>query len=116
MAWTFSVNFPSVTCYTINSLLNLTGYVADIDALSIGSVCGALGAARARAADVIEPGVGLLLSVDIGQVIQAGQVWAQLHHERQVPDDLMDKLCDAIVVEREWSVSGASTRILQMVE
>ena len=74
------------------------GRVADIDALSLAQVTGACGAARARADDVIRPAVGMQLKVTVGQAVEAGQVWAELHHEGNVAPGFLAKLDMAITI------------------
>ena len=86
----------------------------DIEALVIAKVCGALGAGRARATDTIQPAVGLVLSVQVGQMIKAGEQWAELHHEDdQVPADLMNNLLNAVVIGPECEFQ--TSRILEVI-
>ncbi|XP_046652473.1 thymidine phosphorylase-like [Daphnia pulicaria] len=96
----------------------LSGRVLDIDALACGSVCGALGAARARASDEILSAVGIELLVTVGQSITQGQPWANLHHEEQsVASDLLVKLQNAVVVgNAPHATLAPTTRILEIVQ
>lgn len=87
----------------------------DLDALSIAQVCGALGAARARASDVILPGVGLVLKVSVGNSVNEGDTWAELHHDGQVPPALLEKLNSSIVIGSELP-AVQSTRILEIIQ
>lgn len=92
------------------------GYVADLDALAIAQVCGALGAARARASDVILPAVGVQLNVKVGQAVHEGQVWGELKHEcEHVPKNLWEKLQDAISISPQQQTTQVS-RILEIIQ
>jgi thymidine phosphorylase len=99
-------------------LITFSGRVLDIDALACGSVCGALGAARARASDEILSAVGIELLVTVGQSITQGQPWANLHHEEQsVASDLLVKLQNAVVVgNAPHATLAPTTRILEIVQ
>lgn len=50
------------------------------DALGIGRAAGLLGAGRCKAADRVDPGVGLLIHAHKGDVVEAGQPLATLLH------------------------------------
>ena len=80
-------------------------------------MCGALGAARARASDKILPAVGVQLHVKVGQPIEEGQLWVELKHECQtVPSDQLEKLRNAIKISSEAPVTTRSSRILEIIE
>jgi len=92
-----------------------SGYVSDIDALALGVACGALGASRARASDVILPAVGIELLVKQGQQIGEGQPWARLHHEvKQLPLDLELQLKEAITITYSQP-EVQNSRILEVI-
>jgi pyrimidine-nucleoside phosphorylase len=55
------------------------GYVAAVDALAVADVARALGAGRARKGDPIDPAVGVVLAVKVGQHVERGQPLATLH-------------------------------------
>lgn len=54
------------------------GYVAAIDALTIGEAARDLGAGRQRKGDPIDPAAGLLLRAKVGDRLEAGDAWATL--------------------------------------
>jgi len=94
-----------------------SGYVFDIDALMLGVACGALGASRARASDIILPAVGVELLVSQGQLISEGQPWARLHHEiEQLPYDIESQLKNAITVNYSPPPTDTKTRLLEVVD
>ncbi len=80
----------------------------------LAKVTGALGAARATAADVILPAVGIQLKVAVGQTIEAGKPWAELHHEGPVPEDSMAKLESAVTI-RTADNGTVPSRILEII-
>lgn len=89
----------------------------DIDALTCGVICGALGAARARTSDAILPAVGIELLVRPGQPLSEGQPWARLHHESlELPADLWNNLHNAIVVGPIQEISSEPSRILEIIQ
>ena len=75
------------------------GRIAEIDSLAVSYVCGALGASRARASDVIQFGVGLNLLAKVGQVVAEGDMWAILQHETPLTAELRARLDSAIVID-----------------
>lgn len=82
-------------------------------------MCGALGAARARASDEILPAVGIELLVTVGQTIERGQPWAKLHHESHpVASDHLIRLQNAVVInnQEDDNTYSASSRILEVIQ
>jgi pyrimidine-nucleoside phosphorylase len=56
------------------------GYIAEIDAMAVAQATVLVGAGRDKAEDPIDPAVGALIRVQLGELVQAGDVLAQLHH------------------------------------
>ena len=56
------------------------GYVTGIDALLVGRAAAALGAGRATADDVVDPGVGVRVLASLGALIRAGEPILELIH------------------------------------
>jgi pyrimidine-nucleoside phosphorylase len=59
--------------------LGRSGYVSRTDAAAIGTLSGALGAGRARKGDAIDPAVGIVLRVKIGDPCRADQEVGAIH-------------------------------------
>jgi pyrimidine-nucleoside phosphorylase len=57
-----------------------TGYVTQLDAELIGRAAVVLGAGRDRADDAVDPAVGLLLRVKVGDQVQAGDAILDIHY------------------------------------
>lgn len=55
------------------------GYVADMDTTAIGYCAQDLGAGRKQKTDVIDPAVGLVMNVRIGDFVKQGDALATLH-------------------------------------
>ena len=58
---------------------NHRGYITAMDTAELGWVCVRCGGGRLVKSDVIAPGVGFLLTVKIGDHIEAGQVIGEMH-------------------------------------
>jgi len=60
-----------------------TGYVSAIDAEYIGQASAMIGAGRDTKDDVIDPAVGVILEVKIGQKVEAGGVLCRMYHTHE---------------------------------
>jgi pyrimidine-nucleoside phosphorylase len=56
-----------------------SGYVAAVDALTVGEAARDLGAGRQQKGDTIDLAAGVVLAVKIGDALRAGQTWATIH-------------------------------------
>ena len=60
-----------------------SGVVEQLDAMDIAMAAFGLGAGRERADEPIHPGVGLVLRKKRGDVVRAGDVLAEIHHDQR---------------------------------
>jgi pyrimidine-nucleoside phosphorylase len=60
-----------------------SGYVSAIDAEDIGLASGLMGASRNTKEDTIDPAVGVILEVKVGQKVDAGAVLCRLYSTRE---------------------------------
>jgi len=74
----------------VNILAPSTGYVKQIDALSIGQAANLLGAGRFVKTDKVDPAVGIELCVKINDRVPAGEVLAILHVD---DESNLDRAC-----------------------
>ncbi len=74
------------------------GYVTGVDALVCGEVAMRLGAGRATKQDAIDPAVGLVLRVKLGDRVTRGSALAEIHARSQPPVDLLDQLRGAFTL------------------
>ena len=78
------------------------GYVARMDTTAIGYVAQGLGAGRKQKSDVIDPAVGLVMDVRLGDAVRAGQPLATLHLNRQeLAPEAIARLQQAVVIAKE---------------
>ena len=89
----------------IDSNLNATslcvaesGWVQDIDALSIALVCQDMGTGRLELGDPIDHAVGAILEVQLGDRIESGEPWITLYHRNEVGRSTVEGLIGAIVL------------------
>jgi pyrimidine-nucleoside phosphorylase len=59
------------------------GYVSVIDAEDIGVASNLIGAGRERKEDAIDPAVGIILEVKVGEKVEAGSVLCRLYYTRE---------------------------------
>ena len=77
-----------------------TAVVRRVPARAVGELAAALGAGRAHAGDSIDPAVGLVISVEVGQRVEAGDTIAVVHARNpDAGEQVAARLRDLI----EWS-------------
>jgi pyrimidine-nucleoside phosphorylase len=59
------------------------GYVSSIEAVYIGAASNMIGAGRDRKDDPIDPAVGIILEVKVGEKVDAGSVLCRLYYTRE---------------------------------
>ena len=98
----------------IDSDLNATslcvaesGWVQDIDALSIALVCQDIGTGRLELGDPIDRAVGAILEVQLGDRIESGEPWITLYHRNEVGRSTVESLIGAIVLCDEEFDAGS---------
>ncbi len=65
-----------------------SGFVQDVDALAVGLASVDLGAGRARKEDVVDPTVGVVIRVRVGERVRAGAVLAEVHAASRAAADV----------------------------
>ncbi len=78
--------------FKINVLADKDGYIESIDALQIGISAMHLGAGRATKEDVIDMGVGIVLSKKQADSVKAGDVLAVIHASSQNVDSVLESV------------------------
>ena len=56
-----------------------SGYVRAVATSDIGYAAQALGAGRERADDVIDPAAGIIMKKRLGEYVEKGEIWCELH-------------------------------------
>ena len=86
--------------YRLQVLAPVSGYVARMDTMAIGYVAQGLGAGRIKKTDVIDPAVGLIMRVRLGDRVQAGDPLATLYlNRRELASEAAARLQKAITIE-----------------
>lgn len=79
-----------------------SGYVAKMDTTAIGRCAQALGAGRQKKTDVIDPAVGLVMDVRLGDAVKAGDSLATLYlNRRELANDAVAEMQRAIAIAQE---------------
>ena len=78
------------------------GYVARMDTTAIGYCAQDLGAGRKKKTDAIDPAVGLVMRVRLGDAVRAGEPLATLYiNKPELAQEAAERLQSAIVIEEE---------------
>jgi pyrimidine-nucleoside phosphorylase len=78
-----------------------SGYVTSIDAEDIGVASNMIGAGREKKEDSIDPAVGIILEVKVGEKVDAGSVLCRLYYTRE---DRVEEAAE--MVEDAFKISG----------
>ena len=79
-------------------LATSSGYIKTIEAMPLGLAATLLGAGRLTKDDVLKFGVGFVLKAKVGDKVYIDDVICEIHHDDPIPDDVLSKLSDAIVI------------------
>src|ERR1051325_10215818 len=77
------------------------GYVSLINARDIGQASNMIGAGRGRKEDSIDPAVGVILEVKVGEKVDAGSVLCRLYYTKE---DRVEEAAE--MVEDAFKISG----------
>ena len=78
------------------------GYVAKMDTTEIGYCAQALGAGRVKKTDVIDPAVGLIMDVRLGDAVKAGDSLATLYlNKPELANTAIERMQRAITISAE---------------
>ena len=88
--------------YKISVPAPASGYVARMDTAAIGRCAQALGAGRQKKTDVIDPAVGLVMDVRLGDEVKAGDSLATLYlNRRELANEAVARMQQAITITQE---------------
>ena len=88
--------------YKISVPAPASGYVARMDTAAIGRCAQALGAGRQKKTDVIDPAVGLVMDVRLGDEVKAGDSLATLYLNRcELANGAVESMQRAITIAKE---------------
>ena len=96
------VDYLPHAAYKLDVRAQRAGYVAQMDTTAIGYAAQGLGAGRATKSDVIDPAVGLIMRVRLGDYVQEGDALATLYlNKRELAAPTKEKLLAAIHISDE---------------
>ena len=88
--------------YKISVQALASGYVAKMDTTAIGYCAQSLGAGRQKKTDVIDPAVGLVMDVRLGDYVKAGDSLATLYlNKRELASQAIERMQQAITLSSE---------------
>ena len=88
--------------YKISAPALVSGYVAKMDTTAIGYCAQSLGAGRQKKTDVIDPAVGLVMDVRLGDYVSAGDSLATIYlNKRELAGDAIARMQQAITITPE---------------
>jgi len=90
-----------VAMYHQDILSTKSGYVSDLDALTIGLSSMKLGGGREKADDRIDMAAGIVLHKKIGDQVEKGEPLATLYTERPNFDDIAKDIYSAFEIVNE---------------
>ena len=88
--------------YKISVPAPKSGYVSEMDTTAIGYCAQALGAGRQKKTDIIDPAVGLIMDVRLGDYVKEGDSLATLYlNKRELANDAVARMQQAITISDE---------------
>lgn len=96
------VDYLPHAAYKISVPALVSGYVARMDTAAIGRCAQALGAGRQKKTDMIDPAVGLVMDVRLGDEVKAGDSLATLYlNRRELANGAVESMQRAITIAPE---------------
>ena len=96
------VDYLPHAAYKISVPAPASGYVARMDTAAIGRCAQALGAGRQKKTDVIDPAVGLVMDVRLGDEVKVGDSLATLYlNRRELANEAVASMQRAITMTEE---------------
>src|SRR5215813_12782315 len=86
------------------------GYITSINAEDIGVASNMIGAGRDRKEDSIDPAVGIILEVKVGEKVDAGSVLCRLYYTKE---DRVEEAAD--MVEDAFRISGTRPEVRELI-
>ena len=88
--------------YKLDVPATASGYVAKMDTTAIGYAAQGLGAGRAKKTDMIDPAVGLVMQVRLGDYVKEGEPLATLYlNKRELAGEAVSRMQEAVTIAKE---------------
>ena len=102
----------------MNLFTEKSGIVSEIDALALAKVSHELGAGRQQSSSSIDHGVGMVLSVRVGQFITKGSKWLTVHHNGNLSESQIASLRKAVGVDETSDTADLpmASRIIDIID
>ncbi|XP_033740116.1 thymidine phosphorylase-like [Pecten maximus] len=92
------------------------GFIHEIDSKLCAVASGKLGAGRSKSGDAIQFGVGLILQVCVGDTIDKGDIWVNIHHDSDtIPAEVLSLLEKALVVSDQKLTNINGSRVMKVI-
>jgi thymidine phosphorylase len=89
------------------------GWIADIDAMALGTVVLELGGGRLNLGDVIDAGVGFVLDAHVGSLLVEGEPWITIYHREELSNAHREKIEGSITFSND--AVDAESRIIEIL-
>ena len=86
------------TRYVLEILAESDGYVRDIDAMKIAEVVRDMGGGRIKVEDAIDPGVGVEMTVSVGDKVTKGDIVAKIYYDNIQHEKMKAKVQSAVAI------------------
>jgi len=97
LAYIDDLNLLPKASYQQEITADTSGYIAEVNAQNVGEACVILGGGRAKKGDLIDPAVGVMVRVKVGDKVELGQTLFDVHYNKpEAIQDAIDKLKDSI--------------------
>jgi len=94
-------NILPMASTTTRLVSTMTGVVERVNASSVAKLAIALGAGRTHPSDKLDLSAGVELQVEPGDHVNQGDVWAVVHHNRDIPPHLLQSAEAAITITQD---------------
>jgi thymidine phosphorylase len=89
------------------------GWIADIDAMVLGTVVLELGGGRLNLGDEIDAGVGFVLDAHVGSLLVAGEPWITIYHRGELSNEHREMIEGAIAFSND--AVDAESRVIEIL-
>ena len=89
------------------------GWIADIDAMALGTIVLELGGGRLNLGDEIDAGVGFVLDAHVGSLLIEGEPWITIYHRGELSTEHREIIEDAITFSND--AVDAESRIIEII-
>ena len=89
------------------------GWIADIDAMALGTVVLELGGGRLNLGDEIDPGVGFVLDAHVGSLMVVDETWITVYHRGELSSEHREIIEGAITLSND--AVDAESRIIEIL-